>query len=181
MLWRQRSSPIQIVLIALLLAGSTAAFGQRGRSGRISEPAHKTSSYLADEIGFLRDNPEYDYEVPVIVRLSESANRSGTLAGRARRLDSIRSYSTALRTDEIERLLESGDVERISIDSVVSASRIDRSGRRLSKPELPDNDYLATIGAQGLSRTGLDGAGMTVAVFDSGIHDHPDLDYGNKK
>ena len=125
MLWRQRSSPIQLVLVALLLAVSTAALGQRARSGQLSESARKTSSYLADEIGFLRDNPEYDYKIPVIVRLSESANRSRSLASRARPLDSIRSYSTFLRSEEIEQLLESGDVERISIDSVVSASRID--------------------------------------------------------
>ena len=182
MLRGKRSSPIQLVLVlvALLLTGSTAALGQRARSRQLSESARKTSSYLADEIGFLRDNPEYDYEIPVIVRLSESADRSRTRAGRARPLDSIRSYSTFLRSEEIEQLLESGDVERISIDSVVSASRIDRSARRTRNPEPPDNDYLATIGAQGLSRSGLDGAGMTVAVFDSGIHDHPDLDYGNK-
>ena len=181
MLRGKRSSPVQLVLVALLLlAVCTAAVGQRARSRQLSESARKTSSYLADEIGFLRNNPEYDYEIPVIVRLSESANRSRTLTGRARPLDSIRSYSTFLRSDEIEQLRESGDVERISIDSVVSASRIDRSARRTRNPEPPDNDSLATIGAQGLSRTGLDGAGLIVALFDSGIHDHPDLDYGNK-
>ena len=180
MLCRQRSSPIQLVLLVLLLAGSTASFGQRARSRQLSESARKISPYLADEIGFLRDNPEYEYKIPVIVRLAQSARMSGTLTGRARTLTSIRSYSTFLRSEEIDRLLESGDVERISIDSVVSASRINRSAKRSANPNLPGNDYLATIGAQGISRAGLDGDGMTVAVFDSGIYAHPDLDFGNK-
>jgi serine protease AprX len=177
---RQRSSPIQLVLVVLLLAVSTSAFGQRARSKQLSESARKISPYLADEIGFLRDNPEYDYRIPVIVRLAQSAKMSGTLVGRGRTLTSIRSYSTFLRSGEIARLLESGDVERISIDSVVSASRIDRSAKRWANPDLPSNDYLATIGAQSISRASLDGDGMTVAVFDSGIYGHPDLDYGNK-
>ena len=166
MLCRQRSSPIQLVLLVLLLAGSTASFGQRAQSRQLSESARKISPYLADEIGFLRDNPEYEYKIPVIVRLAQSARMSGTLTGRARTLTSIRSYSTFLRSEEIDRLLESGDVERISIDSVVSASRINRSAKRSANPNLASNDYLATIGAQGISRAGLDGTGMTVAVFD---------------
>ena len=180
MLGRQRSSPIQLVIVVLLLASSTAVFSQRARSKQLSESAGKISPYLADEIGFLRDNPEYDYKIPVIVRLAPSAKMSGTLIRRGRSLSSIRGYSTFLRSEEITRLLESGDVERISIDSVVSASRIDRSAKRSARPDLPSNDYLATIGAQDVSQGGLDGAGMTVAVFDSGIYGHPDLDFGNK-
>ena len=180
MLSRQRSTPNLLVFIALLLAVSTAAFGQSARSKQPSESTRKISRYLGDEIGFLRNNPEYDYKIPVIVRLSQSAKKSRTLAGRTRPLDSIRSYSTFLRSGEIDQLLESGDVERISIDSVVSASQIDRSARRSAQPDLPSSDYLATIGAQSVTRAGLDGAGMTVAVFDSGIYGHPDLDYGNK-
>ena len=180
MLSRRRSSPTLLVFIALLLAVSTAAFGQSSRSKQPPESARKISRYLGDEIGFLRNHPEYDYKIPVIVRLTQSAKRSRTLAGRTRPLDSIRSYSTFLRSGEIDQLLESGDVERISIDSVVSASQIDRSARRWAKPDLPSSDYLATVGAQGVTRAGLDGAGMTVAVFDSGIYGHPDLDYGNK-
>ena len=116
----------------------------------------------------------------MIVRLAQSAKMSRTLIGRVRTLTSIRSYSTFLRSEEIARLLESGDVERISIDSVVSASRMNRSAKRSAHPDLPGNDYLATIGTQGASRSGLDGDGMTVAVFDSGIYGHPDLDFGNK-
>ena len=149
MLWRRRSSPILLVFISLLLAVSTAAFGQRARSRLPSESGRKISPYLGDEIGFLRNNPEYDYKIPVIVRLSQSAKKSRTLAGRARPLDSIRSYSTFLRSGEIDQLLESGDVERISIDSVVSASKIDRSAKLLGNPKLPDSDYLATIRSAG--------------------------------
>ena len=180
MLCRPRSSPIHVIILVLLLAVSTAAFGQRAQSKQLSESVRKISPYLADEIGFLRDNPEYDYKIPVIVRLAQSAKMSRTLIGRVRTLTSIRSYSTFLRSEEIARLLESGDVERISIDSVVSASRMNRSAKRSAHPDLPGNDYLATIGAQGASRSGLDGDGMTVAVFDSGIYGHPDLDFGNK-
>ena len=70
MLSRRPSRPILLVLVALLLAVSTAAFGHSARSKQPSESTRKISRYLGDEIGFLRNNPEYDYKIPVIVRLS---------------------------------------------------------------------------------------------------------------
>ena len=57
MLCRPRSSPIHVIILVLLLAVSTAAFGQRAQSKQLSESVRKISPYLADEIGFLRDNP----------------------------------------------------------------------------------------------------------------------------
>ena len=102
------------------------ALAQKDRYRKAADQPEKISSYLKDEIAFLKRNRHYDYDVPVIVRLKNGASRSlSTRLGKTRRLVSVNGYSTRLKADEIDTLLASEDVERVSIDSVVKASKED--------------------------------------------------------
>ncbi len=155
------------VLFTVLAAVSSLGQGGRGNSPEaLGRNMGKVSGLLLDEVRSLSNNPQYDYPIPVIVRLNRdlfaqlNAQESGS--GNALRL--IHSYSARLRASEIRRLLESTGVEYITWDAPVHVNA-----------DLTLNNALASIGAKDVQASGVVGQGVVMAVFDSGIGDHPGL------
>ena len=141
--------------------------GQSGSQDPLAEHSSKLSNVLREEVAFLTSNPQADEEIPVIVKTgSESFEGSGQA------LDLIQSYSARLTGAQIQSLLDSGSVEYITLDVRISTSSSDEEVDGYGDP----SPFLAAIGADQLHEQGYTGAGVTVAVFDSGISSHPDLD-----
>ena len=152
--------------------------------------SHKLSPALRDQISFLLSNPQLDHDIPVIVRVNpdlwaQNAELEGNefSKGNNKALSLINSYMTRLPAAQIKLLLESGAIEYITLDApirVVEPVTMDApSGVHPSSPWAEPNHeirnpFLETIGADQLG--GYTGKGVTVAVFDSGINRHPDLD-----
>ncbi|MCH8321213.1 MAG: S8 family serine peptidase, partial [Acidobacteria bacterium] len=152
--------------------------------------SHKLSPALRDQISFLLSNPQLDHEIPVIVRVNpdlwaQNAELEGNefSKGNNKALSLIHSYMTRLPAAQIKLLLESGAIEYITIDApirVVEPVTMDAPGGALASSHRAEpnqenrNPFLAAIGADQLK--GYTGKGVTVAVFDSGISRHPDLD-----
>ncbi len=152
--------------------------------------SHKLSPALRDQISFLLSNPQLDHEIPIIVRVNpdlwaQNAELEGNefSRGNNKALSLIHSYMTRLPAAQIKLLLESGAIEYITIDApirVVEPVTMDEPGGALASSHRgePNHEnrspFLAAIGADQLK--GYTGKGITVAVFDSGINRHPDLD-----
>lgn len=140
--------------------------------------SHKLSPVLRDQISFLLSNPHLDHEIPVIVRVNpdlfaQTAELEGSefSQGSNKALSLINSYMTRLPAAEIKLLLESGAIEYITLDAPGSARQ---SSYGAEPNDENRNPFLAAIGADQVN--GYTGKGITVAVFDSGINRHPDLD-----
>ena len=84
----------------------------------------------------------------------------------------IDAYSARLTGAQIKSLLDSGSVEYITLDVPIRTTSSDEGVDGYENP----NPFLAAIGADQLHEQGYTGTGVTVAVFDSGISSHPDLE-----
>ena len=126
----------------------------------------KVSSPLQDELALLSANPAYDYPLPVIVEVDPKvfSQKSGeSTTDTLDRLELINSYEARLTAGQIGTLLRSTSVQYVTLDARI---------RTTSDLDQTPNTSLATIGAGSM---GANGAGIVVAVFDSGIGNHPDL------
>ncbi len=156
------------VLFTALLA-VVSSLGQSGRvdtTEALNRNIEKVSDLLLQEIRALSQNPEYDYPIPVIVQLHKDLfvdlNGRGAASDGALRL--IHSYSARLTAAEIRRLLESKGVEYVTWDAPVRVNA-----------DLTIDNSLAAIGATDVRASGVVGQGVVMALFDSGIADHPGL------
>ena len=158
-----------VALIAAVLLAPAFLFSQAGPPGSGAE-AGKLSPYL---VGAIAEDGQFrtgsSESLPVIVMLREGVElRSHSGAKRGRLLPLAHGYAAKLRPSQIRKLADSGLVEYVTLDAPVramSSPQPDRSGWARSS-------YARTIGA---GRSGLNGAGVTVAVLDSGIAPHADL------
>ncbi len=167
-----------VVFAGLLALGATALpslakglFEGRGFETRLER---KLSPVLLKEVRRLARHPQYDQPIPVIVKMRRdflvdreaSGHRSTRRAPNA--LPLVDAYTSRLDSRGIRALLESDDVEYVTVDAVV---------RPAGKPvaSAPAFDTPVTIGAPLLHDLGIKGGGVTIAVFDSGINPHSDL------
>ena len=126
-------------------------------------------------MALLTANPVYDYPLPVIVQLepelfSQNGEPDAVNASGGREADSrltlINAYRARLTAGQIEVLLRSVSVEYVTLDARIRATS-DVAGNT--------NTFLSTIGIGNMGASGPNGSGIVVAVFDSGIGSHPDL------
>ena len=157
------------VLSAALVAGFLV-FSIQAKEGRdTSLLRSKVSTPLLDELSLLSANPVYDYPVPVIVQVNPevfSQASGGSTTNTSGRLELINSYSARLTAGEIGTLLRSTSVEYVTLDARIRAT---------SDLDPTSNTSLSTIGVGNMGALGPNGSGIVVAVFDSGIGNHPDL------
>ncbi len=140
----------QVFVIALLTC--TAAFSQHGRPDSINNERSAPSL------------TEQDSDVDVIVKFKGEGNLGGHRgAGFSRRHglnvrfnhELIGSHAYTLKKSELERFAGDPDIEFIALDQEV-------------RPTL-DRSRAAVMAKAAVSRTGVDGWQVTVAVIDSGI------------
>lgn len=136
----------------------------------------KISPVLLREVRFLRDNPDYDYPIPVIVQLeprffAEEKARRAHLPHRPDALDVIHGYRGRLTSQQIGPLLSLDEVRYVTLDAPIRATVKPGHGGGSAGPA---DVNLRSIGADLAGAMGFDGEGISVAVFDSGIRDHPD-------
>jgi serine protease AprX len=167
----------RLVLLALFLivsCWSLADFPGGASSGILlaAEPAGPVDPALSPRLLRLLDRLADDDLVPVIVTTvgdagdsdEDAARASGAVVGH--RFGALRGYSARVPAGSLRSLARGKNVLRVSYDFPVRAFN--------------DLNYV-TVGADlasrtpGPSGTGLDGRGVTVAVVDSGIADHPDI------
>ena len=169
----------------------------------------KISPVLLDEVAFTKVHPAYDREIPVIVKVNKEyfeedlENRRRLGRSNHNMLRGIHGYSGRLTTRQIEALLESDQVEYVTLDAKIRPTK--RPTERTSSvdepttdeplaeapsspeesapiPSLPEEltsqELLATIGVDQIKIRGKspDGGGIGLAVFDSGLT-HLDLRY----
>ena len=164
----------------------------------------RLSPILAAELDLLRSQPNYDFPIPVIVQVEPSLFRESRL-GRSRDPDSedrelplLNAFATRLTGSQIAVLLRSPRVTYVTIDAVVRA--FGKKPKKSKKPPKDDPGDPApsddprgdpdgsgdsefpsesanqrSMGIDLVHNQGITGDGVSVALFDSGIKSHPDL------
>jgi serine protease AprX len=84
-------------------------------------------------------------------------------------LSLVHGFAARLRADRVRALAASGGAATVSLDRAmtVQSSTVGATG--------PSSVYSKTLRADGLQKNGVKGAGVTVALLDTGIADLPDL------
>ncbi len=135
--------------------------------------------------GLSVNNPQTDHEISIIVKVNSDFFEQSVAQGGSNRnaLKLISAYRSQLTGAQIRLLLDSPLVEYVTIDVPIRTSSDEFAPSGLDQFDLNDgfdlesqNPFLATIGAGPVAARGYTGAGVAVAVFDSGIGEHPDLD-----
>ena len=171
------------ILCGVVLAGSSL------QAGFPSELDHKLAPALKHEVEFLTSHPEYDYPIQIIVRMErqfflQSHRRSGRRnEDTSNGLSLVRSYARRLSARQIGWLVRSSLVEYVTLDAPVrptgkhggeqQSSGSGGSGSGEEEDSGPLHLLRSTIGVDQVQATGNT---VTVAVFDSGIDPHSDLD-----
>ena len=152
---------IAVLLTAclVLLAAPVASARDRGARGRVSPPLQQ-----------LLDNSAPSTVVDVIVRYrvtpqQRHLDRVTGHGGRSKRhLRVIRSEAYTLPLSAVQDLLNDDDVAHVSLDHKVTMS---------SKP-----DVVRTLVDADIAQSyGFDGTGVGIAIVDSGVYAHPDLNF----
>ncbi len=175
---RLRQLVLLLVLIPLVGVPATAA---RWKLGNLQEHAEKISPLLREEVAALQSHPHYDYPIPVIVQLREDVFRALGADG-PNAMPLIHGFNSRLTGRAIRQLLESDLVEYVTLDAPLR-SHGKPSGIPGNGPPGGDQSAttgLLTIGAHLAHEAGAKGAGINVAIFDSGIESHQDLDKGRR-
>ncbi len=109
-------------------SSSSAGLSNGGASDILASFSHKLSPVLRDEMSYLLSNPEFDYDIAVIVRVNpdlfaQNADLEGDgfSRGSSNALPLINSYMARLPAAELKRLLESGAIEYITLDAPIRA------------------------------------------------------------
>ena len=136
----------------------------------------KLSPRLRQKIDSFAANPKLD-AVPIIVQLTPSFFtrnahfQDESSPANKNALPLINAYRARLTAAQIRLLSSSPDVDYVTLDVPIrSSSDLEGDGHWNGSP------FLASIGADQLGTAGYSGDGVTVAVFDSGIQGHPDLE-----
>ena len=167
-----------VLFFSLLLLPAKGALG--------SDEVEKISPLLKQEVDFLVENPQFDYSIPLIVQVQRTffQRQESARRGRAQRSDNslvtVSGYRARLTARQIKHLLRSPLVKYVTLDAVIrpapgpggpGSGNGDHDGKKDK-----DNSRVAraAIGADQIED--YSGDGVVVAVFDSGIEDHEDLD-----
>ncbi|MFQ5741935.1 MAG: S8 family serine peptidase, partial [Acidobacteriota bacterium] len=137
----------------------------------------RISPVLRQQVASLLQQPSYDRPIPVIIRVNRDFFELNQAARRERgeslrnALSVINGYSARLTAAQIRLLLESELVEYVTLDAPLRLSgrkeEEEGTGETVSSPMI--------IGAHLAHDLGYKGSGITIALFDSGISDHPDF------
>ncbi|MDA2939274.1 S8 family serine peptidase, partial [Acidobacteria bacterium AH-259-A15] len=170
---------VLLAVALLVFFPSFARLSQSGSPDPLVRFAAKLSPVLREEVAFLASNPQFDYGVPIIVKVNSDffaqnadlhGHESSQISTKILRL--IGGYTARLTGAQIKLLLSSEVVEYVTLDIPVRATSDASGGDDNGHP----SPFLAAIGANQVHAAGYTGKGVTVAVFDSGIASHPDLD-----
>ena len=160
-----------------LMVGVT--FGQtgNGREGFRTDPREsRLSSVLRGALSVEVRPGLAEERIPVVVQLREGATtrmastRIG-LSGVPRDLPIVHGFSANLTRQEIADLASSDSVRFVSLDAAIRPTTRGYEAFEDSSPV-----SLTTMGADLAQADGFDGSGVVVALFDSGIGRHPDLE-----
>ncbi len=162
---RPKRSGKRLLGVAVVLLVASASYAAQQRGNQAAQDAR-----LSAELLKLRSAATYptlsSQQVQVIVQFKQRPNAlheqlMARVGGhRVHRLDAIRGGVYNIPLSALATLAQNPDVAYISPNRPVSVA----------------NDFSeATVGANVAQSYGWNGAGITVAVIDSGINDHPDL------
>jgi serine protease AprX len=169
---RLARQPRRLCLAVLFLIGAlwlifptlTAFGGPKDNTDPLDKHPKKISPVLSKDVRKTADAEKNKAKkdkkkIPLIVRYQSGFFNPNS--GRA--LSSIRSYASSMDADDIKTLLDLDYIEYVTYDAELQVTSSDVQ--------------LVTLGVGKLKQTDptLDGTGITVAVFDSGINPHPDI------
>ncbi len=148
------------------------------KTGPGSELSGKISPLLRQEVDFTLRNPQYGYPIPVIVQVRPDffARNESLQRQRGQSIDNLISgvngYTARLTGQQIQQILRSPLVEYVTLDAVIHPTYQGKKPTEISYAPIT----LSAIGADQLHPAKYQGSGVTVAVFDSGVANHPDMD-----
>ena len=148
------------------------------KRGPGSELSGKISPMLKQEVDFTVRNPQYGYPIPVIVQVRPDffARNERLQRQRGQSTDNLISgvngYSARLTGQQIEQILRSPLVEYVTLDAVIHPTNDGKRPNEINFAPVA----LSAIGADQVHQAKYQGSGVTVAVFDSGVANHPDMD-----
>ena len=196
--WTSSALFLLVVLSLFLPTNTLQAAGSRTLEE--ATESQRLSPILAAELELLRHHPNYDFPIPVIVQVEPSLFEESRLRrlrvrdSEDRELPRLQAFATRLTGSQIAVLLESPRVAYVTIDAVVRAfakkqkqekppqddpadpaSDGDKDDDRLDQKTNGESAHQRSMGVHLVHDRGITGAGVSVAVFDSGITSHPDL------
>jgi serine protease AprX len=150
-LWRQVVPAVAVVLLSAVTASAASGQGHVGKvSAKVRKQAKENGATKVDVLVRFRREPGL-YEWSLI----------RSLGGQVRRQHRSRWLSVRVPAHNVQSLADSGIVDFVASDPAVSAS-VDVARATAGQPlSLPESE--------------LKGAGVTVAVIDSGVAAHPEI------
>ena len=138
---------------------------------KAGSPRAKVAPALAELLASYEADHNVKAEIPVIIQSnpdSYEAHGAPTGLAQAKALEQVYAHAGRMTVREIRQLVEQGGTNYITLDMPLQAS---------SNPLTATIEIEQTLGSGGGASNllGHDGTGVAVAVFDSGIADHPDL------
>ncbi len=165
--------------LLFLIVAAAASLAARGREGDLGRFREKISPILSEEVALLNARPEYDYPIPVIIKVREDFFQEiRSRAGGPNALPLIHGFHSRLNSRAIRQLLDSDLVEYVTLDAPLQTD-----GKPAGTPGAPtrtEATTVRTIGANLAHDMSFKGGEATIALFDSGIFNHQDLDKGRR-
>ena len=111
------------ILLTIVIVHANSGRQERDIRSRILGIQNKVSHVLLEEIAFLQSHPEYDYDLPVIVRFSPDFDVGSVSMDKESndftRLESINGLAVRFLGRRLLDLAESDSIEFIAIDSPI--------------------------------------------------------------
>ncbi|MEE8585898.1 MAG: S8 family peptidase [Acidobacteriota bacterium] len=142
---------------------------QRQAQDAFVRHAHKVSPAVVSRDAENQQKSAGEARLPVIVTFREQSGLESMSEAASARLGFVKSMAAELDGRQVRRLLESDLVEYVTLDAVIRTTS--DASSQIGRGDLTSS-FLRAIGAD---RSPYTGQGVTVAVFDSGIAAHPDL------
>lgn len=171
-----RKTRVAGALVLTFIIASALTLYSQSATDPLVEFSAKISPTLKQLVALQAANTHKDDPIPVIVQFDRGASAADKqLPPKAKGLPLINGYAHRHSAVEIKALLKSRAVKYITFDAIIRPHQTNV----LSLTNVPQtsavNVNLATIGADQANSSGYTGAGVAVAVLDSGISPHPDL------